>query len=262
MWLSHIFLLIYAFFSSSIQWLNPIELVTDPVPEVRASAIFALGTYIGCGQGNEATIEQTNKIDSEIVNALIKDYDIVGLVRKELILALYNYVNQFIIINQSATNTSMTNGSLQSPSMNVRDVDANLSHGNLNTTPHQESSAAANTVTSTPAAQATVASSASLTAPSSHLTHSISASGFNITNAQYNQATQRHFSITTLAGNTASPITPSRPIAAGMARMYQPPTAHNNLFNKVWLLLVDMQNDPFPDVAELANKVSTNSCKY
>jgi hypothetical protein len=75
---------------------NLIELVSDPVPEVRAAAIFALGTYIGCGQGNEADVEQTNKIDSEIVNALIKRYDIVFLVRKELIVALCNYVNQFL----------------------------------------------------------------------------------------------------------------------------------------------------------------------
>ncbi len=29
-----------------------IELISDPVPEVRAAAIFALGTYIGCGPGN------------------------------------------------------------------------------------------------------------------------------------------------------------------------------------------------------------------
>jgi regulator-associated protein of mTOR len=73
-----------------------IELVSDPVPEVRAAAIFALGTYIGCGQGNEADTEQTNKVDAEIVNALIKRYDIVFVVRKELVAALYNYVNQFL----------------------------------------------------------------------------------------------------------------------------------------------------------------------
>ena len=79
---------------------NLIELVTDPVPEVRAAAIFALGTYIGCGQGNEADLEQTNKIDNEIVSALIKRADIVFLVRKELVCALYNYVSQFLAAPQ------------------------------------------------------------------------------------------------------------------------------------------------------------------
>ena len=72
-----------------------IELISDPVPEVRAAAIFALGTYIGCGPGNEGSQEQTNKLDSEIVNALIKDYDIVYVVRK---VTLGNNNNFFLII--------------------------------------------------------------------------------------------------------------------------------------------------------------------
>jgi regulator-associated protein of mTOR len=87
---------------------NLIELIHDPVPEVRAAAIFALGTYIGCGQGTEADVEQTNKIDAEIVNALIKRYDSVFLIRKELIAALYNYVNQFLTQTLNNHNNSMS----------------------------------------------------------------------------------------------------------------------------------------------------------
>lgn len=73
-----------------------IGLVNDPVAEVRAAAIFALGTYIGCGLSNEATIEHTNKIHAEIVSALIKEYDMVYIVRKELIVALFSYIYQFV----------------------------------------------------------------------------------------------------------------------------------------------------------------------
>ena len=88
-----------------------IELISDPVPEVRAAAIFALGTYIGCGPGEEGSQEQTNKLDAEIVNALIKNHDIVFLVRKELIAALFSYINQFIMNSNSAESNMTIGGS-------------------------------------------------------------------------------------------------------------------------------------------------------
>jgi regulator-associated protein of mTOR len=69
-----------------------IDLIQDPIPEVRAAAVFALATSIECGKGNEGSDEQANKLDAEIVNALIKDYDSVYIVRKEIIVALYNYM--------------------------------------------------------------------------------------------------------------------------------------------------------------------------
>ncbi len=82
-----------------------IDLISDPVAEVRAAAIFALGTYIGCALGNEGSQEQTNKLYSEIVTALIKEYDMVYIVRKELIVALFNFVNQFL--TQTSSNNRM-----------------------------------------------------------------------------------------------------------------------------------------------------------
>lgn len=133
-----------------------IELLTDSVPEVRSAAIFALGTYIGCGQGNEATIEQTNKLDAEIVSALIKDYDMCYMVRKELISALFNYINQFL--TQSNNNTNNKNNNNQH-------------------------------------------------------------------NGQF------------------------LGILANINKLV------NNLFIKVWALIVDMQNDPYPEVAEYAQRV-------
>lgn len=97
---------------------NLIELIGDEVPEVRAAAIFALGTYIGCGPGNEADLEQTSKIDSEIVNAMIRKYDVVYLVRRELIVALYNYMSQFL------TNNTTSNTAPNTPSPGVESSDS------------------------------------------------------------------------------------------------------------------------------------------
>ena len=78
-----------------------LELIQDPIPEVRAAAVFALATSIECGKGNEGSDEQANKLDAEIITALLKEYDSVYVVRKELILALYNYMleNDFQFIN-------------------------------------------------------------------------------------------------------------------------------------------------------------------
>ncbi|RNA24151.1 regulatory-associated of mTOR isoform X2, partial [Brachionus plicatilis] len=71
------------------------KLIVDPAAEVRAAAVFALGTYIDAGHGKEGTFEQAIEIDSQIVSSLIKSYDCVFLVRKELIVALHSYINRF-----------------------------------------------------------------------------------------------------------------------------------------------------------------------
>jgi hypothetical protein len=112
-----------------------IELVTDPVPEVRTAAIFALGTYIGCGLGNEGSQEQANKIDAEIVNSLIKNSDdIVFIVRKELIASLFNYVNQFIVQSNSNSNNSnaTTNISSNQSSQYSSQASSNMSSNDQN----------------------------------------------------------------------------------------------------------------------------------
>ena len=93
-----------------------LDLVSDPIPEVRAAAIFALGTNIECGKGNEGSEEHTNKLDSETITLLIKEYDSVYIVRKELIIALYNYMlendAQFINLASQATQDETLSDSL------------------------------------------------------------------------------------------------------------------------------------------------------
>ena len=93
-----------------------LDLVSDPIPEVRAAAIFALATNIECGIGNEGSEEQTTKLDNEVITVLIKEYDSVYIVRKELIIALYNYMiendSQFInFVSQATQDENKTDSS-------------------------------------------------------------------------------------------------------------------------------------------------------
>jgi len=63
----------------------------DPVPEVRAAAVYALGTFINSiTQRNE----HANEIDLNIVSTLIQKlfYDCSPLVRKELLVALHWFI--------------------------------------------------------------------------------------------------------------------------------------------------------------------------
>lgn len=80
-------------------------LLEDPDPEVRAAAVFALGTFINCC--TERT-DHANAIDHSIGMKLVSTslYDSSVLVRKELVVALQYlmlaFENQFIKLEQSA----------------------------------------------------------------------------------------------------------------------------------------------------------------
>ena len=70
------------------------ELLSDPVPEVRASAVFALGTFMN--SVGERT-EHANAIDHEITLNLLKHVadDASPIVRRELVVALGIVVRVF-----------------------------------------------------------------------------------------------------------------------------------------------------------------------
>ena len=265
----------------------------DPVPEVRAAAIFALGTNIGSGPGTEATLEQANKLDSEIVNALIKDYDIVSLVRKELVVALYNYVNQFVIAQIQFNHNNNNNSSFNSSTLNLNEANGdNSSMSSMVASPtllnHNQEASLNENASSTPSVEAggrTGGGSGQL--PKSMSTSVLNKSPVVVNKPSTNgnggnnhQMPQRPpvasgSSFISGASNIASPIlTSSTSMLSGMSRLsslsnslstnssgnkikqqYQSPTTYNNLFSRVWFLLCDMQNDPCPDVAELATKV-------
>ena len=231
-----------------------IELISDPVPEVRTAAIFALGTYIGCGQGNEATLEQTNKLDSEIVNALIKDYDMVPIVRKELLVALFNYVNQSLIANQ--LNVSISN-------LNDGDNVSLVSSPSVVTLQQQQD----NNSTSTPTLEGTPtfllkSMSTSVLAKSPIVVNSAS---FQAANEKPQQTSKVNLVIN--GAMTTPSLTTSKSMMSEIAKIsstissskvkshFHLSTPVNNLFGRVWSLLIEMQNDPCPDVAELADKV-------
>jgi len=206
-----------------------IGLISDPVAEVRAAAVFALGTYIGCALGDEGSQEQTNKLYSEIVNALIKEYDMVYVVRKELIVALFNFVNQFLT-KQTSSNKSNSEENIISSQSAIDTANASSqtmlnSNNNMNTnqaktTSESEYEFIANS-TSTP----------------------ISSSGTLLQQQQQENIRKTNSlpSSNTIQSNFIS--TNNRQIFS--------------LFTKVWNILVDMQNDPYPEVGELAQKVVT-----
>jgi len=124
-----------------------IELVADPVAEVRAAAVFALATFVGCrcsagclspsGTTNgadqvAAALEQAAlKLDADIVSSLLTrcvSSDIVYIVRQELIVALFNYVNKC----QMNANASSSSYSSSSPVQFQFESSSNFNNGNNN----------------------------------------------------------------------------------------------------------------------------------
>lgn len=80
------------------------SLLEDPYPEVRAAAVFALGTYLN--PGTERT-EHANAIDHSIVMTIITKLcsdECSPLVRQEIVVALHNFIltfeNNFVAIEQ------------------------------------------------------------------------------------------------------------------------------------------------------------------
>ncbi|CAH1793910.1 unnamed protein product [Owenia fusiformis] len=68
-------------------------LLTDPVPEVRAAAVYALGTFIA---NSTERSDHANNIDHSVGLTLINStYDGSPLVRKELVVSLSGLVHQF-----------------------------------------------------------------------------------------------------------------------------------------------------------------------
>lgn len=252
-----------------------IELISDPVPEVRAAAIFALGTYIGCGPGNEGSQEQTNKLDSEIVNALIKDYDIVYIVRKELIAALFNYINQFLI-NSPATTLNNTN-STTNPNMPIKYASSGChSSGNSSfASSNNNNNNSSGGLIKSQSSQSLVQQSGNrmgglqkiqtiYESPTSRLVQSTSVNQ-DLNNSVQSPNSSEYYSNTSSTVNSIlSPALGSLSFSNRAATNSGSPVAsilsNTNksiyvLFNKVWHLLVDMQSDPYPDVAEFAQKV-------
>ena len=178
-----------------------IDLVHDPVAEVRTSAIFALSSFIECGKGSEGSDEQANKLDAEIISALIRDYDSVYIVRKEIIVALYNYMieNDVKFVNLASQED---------------EIDPTVG-----TYSRQASTIRSNSITSITSRD--------------DIFSSINPSSLIMSSS--------------ILSNSSSLLSPQSNLLSG--------SKYINLATKVWRLIIELQLDPHPEVAELAQKV-------
>ena len=69
----------------------------DPVPEVRAAAVYALGTFINSSSSTMVPKEYLDEVDCIVASALLKElfYDSSPLVRRELLVALHGLIRRY-----------------------------------------------------------------------------------------------------------------------------------------------------------------------
>jgi len=242
-------------------------------------------------------------LDKKIVNALIKDYDISFIVRKELIAALFNYINQFIVNQPTNPATSNQNNITQHQTLlKNSDNSSGISSMNSNNSltaeiskitlsksqssstlsqqqqqqPNQQSSAKINTIqensshqTNTPNFTPKLAHSVSINQGLNSF--NFQSPGFFSAQSTINANSSLTSPINTLSStkrerlisqpssgqaNNSMPIKPSTGSPVASILPYSNKSVYS-IFNRVWNLLVEMQNDPYPDVAEFAHKVVT-----
>lgn len=209
----------------------------------------------------------------------------VFLVRKEVIAALFNYLNQFINQTNSGGNNPPANANDANNSLTSPQISKSHSTSSLAMKPQLSSNAqnldrivenkpspvtsqlsSSSTLSPSTLSQKTINTSLSTqtpTNPGSRLTHS---SSINANLAQSNSSDQigTPFSSslangriglsnmqTPATGSNNSPITPSSQQKLSILSN----NSINNLFLRVCNLLIDLQTDPHPEVAELAQRV-------
>jgi regulator-associated protein of mTOR len=204
------------------------DLVRDPVAEVRAAAIFALGAHIESGKGSEGSDEQTHKINVEIINAIIKEYECVPFVRKEILIVLYNFMLEFEMFYINAAAQQMIDDDQWSDGGGRPVVDPPVYQRSissigpisevLNTSQQQQ--------------QLSVSVSAvSIASSVSSLNKSIS--GLNVS---------------ANGSGIQSMLTVTQPSSYKQ---------HSQSLERVWRLILALQQDPYPDVATFAIKILT-----
>lgn len=176
-------------------------LLKDGIPEVRAAAVFALGTFIS--SVTDRSEEHANNIDRIIAITLLETVgeDMSPLVRLELVAALQWMVllfeSQFVTVymQESMSGSTLTASGERS---------ASISHGMIGN---------ANVTTTTP--------------PMHHSTHSL----------------ERH-------------VTMRRGVSSGsISNMAASSIPFQSIFLRLWQGIYNLGQDPFPRVAETAQKV-------
>jgi regulatory associated protein of mTOR len=219
-----------------------IELIYDPVPEVRTAAIFALGTYIDGSSINGQLIQnnssspplnestQSALINTGIISSLLKVNDIVYIVRMELIIVFQYYINNLKTNYQDNHSSS----SISNNSSIINDNE--LLNTSSNSSSLISSISSTGTLTNTP--------NNSLTSPTHSLISPITpASGMR---SSPSSRSLSGISVTTSMSSSGVSSSTSTTSSRYSSR---------NLFNVVWDKLEEFTADPHNDVATLAKRV-------
>uniref|UniRef100_A0A034VQR6 Regulatory-associated protein of mTOR n=1 Tax=Bactrocera dorsalis TaxID=27457 RepID=A0A034VQR6_BACDO len=178
-------------------------LLKDPIPEVRAAAVFALGTFISSVTDRE---EHANNIDRIIAITLLDTVgeDMSPLVRLELAAALQWMVllfeSQFVTVYMQEQMSSSNPALALTTSVSGSERSASISHG----------------MTSTPSPSIV-----------HHSTHSL----------------ERHVSMRRGASSSS------------ISNMVSSAIPFQSIFLRLWQGIYNLGHDPFPEVAETAQKI-------
>nr|XP_006824701.1 PREDICTED: regulatory-associated protein of mTOR [Saccoglossus kowalevskii] len=217
------------------------SLLNDPLPEVRAAAVLALGTFIGnCAERTD----HANNIDHNVGLTLLSvQHDGSPIVRKELAVSLHEFVCQFeshfvLIAMQWIEGEQKRSQELQSPDGPPPDGDLGMRRG-------ASSNSLRRVNTALPLSHST---SNLLNGPLSPL-NSISSLGSHSNGG---------------AGSADLPLpvpqtlyTPDKirrvPSGSSLSSLWAP--AYGNVYAQVWKSIILLASDPHPDVRDLAAKI-------
>lgn len=203
-------------------------LLSDPVPEVRAAAVYALGTFLS--SSTERT-EHANTIDHNIGMTLLNTTAADGspLVRMELVVALQwfllNFENQFTAVSYQLTEKEkMKEGSTP---QHLLPPGGEVQQAHIKKVSSRDKLKSGSPV-------------------SSFLDTGGQGDGILMVPVDRMRRVSSSTSICSMASTAISPVAYSMSTSLGYA----------SVFTNIWKALIGLQRDPFPSVAELAGKAT------
>ncbi|XP_022092317.1 regulatory-associated protein of mTOR-like isoform X1 [Acanthaster planci] len=240
------------------------KLLSDPLPEVRASAVIALGTFIG--NGTERTDHAIN-IDHNVGMTLINVVqDGSPIVREQLVVALYQLIkqfeSQFASVARQILEEDQRSDENQAPlGVGVTTGGWLLVHDSLGANAAQGHAASMRRMS---LQQGSAASSSRRT--NQHLPHSTSAGNLQM----YAQQLARSPSSSSSSSSTNGPTTSSGsgdaypvngPVLFDKARRLSPgvnnlfSSSYNNVYAQIWKTMLTLASDSLPAVKRLAQQL-------
>ncbi|KAK3870949.1 hypothetical protein Pcinc_016478 [Petrolisthes cinctipes] len=215
-------------------------LLEDPVPEVRAAAVFSLGTYVSSLTSRERN-DHARSIDQTIAVTLANNvtHDGSPLVRQELVVAL-----QYLIQMYESSFLGVARQYFR---------DETPHHSNdLSPLSPQASSSSTDSITSPPPY-----STSSLTRYfSRHSNKQLASPGQNLGSSPDSSFNEKVHMSPTMGGVKRAVSTHSLS-SIGSSGMFSGVSSlsYHGLYCKLWQTLVTLEQDPFPAVANLAAQV-------